>query len=357
MTTSIGKDRPTEISVADIVAHLTKIGLRVHLVGSETTRIAGANTLEDAGEGDVTFLANRKYSKQIYETKASAIILPEAVSGPENLVQIKVDDSYFAFMQVVVLLYGYRRAPFEGIDASAKIAPSAKVGKHAHIGAGATICHDVVIGDNAVIYPGAFVGPNCTIGDHLTLYPNATVYDGCVIGSNVIIHSGSAIGTDGFGYATHQGVHHKIPQVGNVIIEDDVEIGSNCAVERATIGSTVIGRGSKLSDLVAIGHGTKIGAHCLLVAQVGVAGSVKMGHHVVLAGQVGVAGHISIGNCVQIGAKAGVMSNVDDNAVMLGQPAVPIQDAKRQVLLVSKLGDMKDQLKQLQKRVDQMEKK
>jgi len=340
---------------AELAAHLEAHGLRVHLAGDPDLVIRDVATIEEAGPGDITFLANRKYIRQINETKASAIILPEAVSGPEYLTQLKVDDSYYAFMLIMVLFYGHRTAPFEGVDPTARIAETARIGANPRIGGQVTIAAHAAIGDGAVIYPGCFIGPGCRIGDNVTLYPNVTLYNDTHVGHNVIIQAGAVIGQDGYGFATHKGIHHKIPQVGNVVIEDDVEIGANCAIERATMGSTVIGKGSKLCDLIAIGHGTRIGPHCLLVAQVGIAGSAKLGHHVTLGGQVAVNGHITIGDCVTVGAKAGVVNNVEDNETLLGQPAVPIQDAKRRILMLAKLPEMRDQLKRLQKRIEQLE--
>ncbi|MFA5864364.1 MAG: UDP-3-O-(3-hydroxymyristoyl)glucosamine N-acyltransferase [Phycisphaerae bacterium] len=358
----MGKANKTDVQapngkqIGELAKYLTDNGLRVNLVGNPQTVIHRVNTLEDAEPGDITFLANRKYGNLINGTKASAIILPETISGPENLAQIKVDDSYYAMCLIIELIHGHRKHPFSGIDSAAKIDPEAKIAKDAAIGAGVTICRNVIIGTNAVIYPGCFIGPNCTIGDNLLLYPNVTIYDGAVIGSSVTIHAGTVIGEDGFGYATHKGTHRKIPQIGNVIIEDDVEIGAGCAIDRASIGSTIIGKGTKFSNLIAIGHGTKIGPHCLLVAQVGIAGSTKLGHHVTLGGQAGVVGHIVIGNNVTVAAKSGVINNVQDGLTMFGQPALPIQETKRQMVMISKLPEMRDQLKQMQKRIDQMQK-
>ncbi len=345
-----------QITISDICKLLIEKGLRVFLVGDENTPIKRVNTLESAEEGDITFLANRKYINQIHTTRASAIILPETVSGPEHLIQLKVDDPYYAFALVMELIQGQYKHPIEGIDPSAKIDESAKIGKNAKIGANVVISKNVKIGKNTIIYPNCFIGPNCIIGDNFIAYPNVTIYRETVIGNNVTIHSGTVIGEDGFGYATHKGVHYKIPQVGNVIIEDDVEIGANCTIDRATIGSTIIGKGTKLSNLIAIGHGTQIGQHCLLVAQVGIAGSTKIGHHVTMGGQVGVVGHIKIGDNVTIGAQAGVINNVEDGQTILGAPAVPIQEAKRRILLTGRLPEMKEQIKQMSKKLDRIEK-
>jgi UDP-3-O-[3-hydroxymyristoyl] glucosamine N-acyltransferase len=343
-------------TIGELVKYLSDKGLRVNLTGNPEAVVHRVNTLEDAQPGDITFLANRKYFNLIRETKATAIILPETISGPDHLVQIKADDSYFGICLLIELIHGHRKHPFIGIDPAAKIDSEVKIGNNPAIAAGVTICGNVTIGDNVVIYPGCFIGPDCEIGDNLILYPNVSVYDQTVIGNNVTIHAGTVVGEDGFGYSTHKGLHHKIPQIGNVIIEDDVEVGANCAIDRAGIGSTILGKGTKFSNLIAIGHGTKVGPHCMLVAQVGIAGSTKLGHHVTLGGQVGVVGHIAIGDNVTVGAKSGVINNVDEGQTLLGQPALPIQDTKRQILMVGKLPEMREQLKILQKRIDQIEK-
>lgn len=347
---------PLGTPVGELAAFLKEKGLRVNLVGDPATRIRRVCTLEDAGTGDITFLANRKYIRLIQETKATAIILPETVSGPERLVQLKVDDSYYGMCLIIEKIHGHRKHPFSGIAAGATVDETARIGKNAAIGPGVMISRNVTIGDNAVIYPGCFIGPDCRIGDDLLLYPNVTIYDNTIIGNHVTIHAGTVIGEDGFGYATHGGLHFKIPQIGNVIIEDDVEIGANCAIDRAGLGSTVIGKGAKFSNLIAIGHGSHVGPHCLLVAQVGIAGSTKLGHHVTLGGQVGVVGHITVGDNVTVGAKSGVINNVDSGQTLLGQPALPIQETKRQVLMIAKLPEIREQLKQIQKRLDQLEK-
>jgi UDP-3-O-[3-hydroxymyristoyl] glucosamine N-acyltransferase len=196
---------------------------------------------------------------------------------------------------------------------------------------------------------GAKVGADCV------LHPNAVVYDGCILGDRVILHAGTVIGQDGFGFATHGGLHHKIPQVGIVRVEDDVELGANCAVDRATLGETVIGAGTKFSDLVAIGHGTVIGQHCLLVAQVGIAGSVTLGKYCVLAGQVGVAGHIKIGDGVTMAAKSGVINDIPSGQTVLGQPAIEINKAKKNYVAFVQLAELREKVRLLESRLRQLE--
>jgi UDP-3-O-[3-hydroxymyristoyl] glucosamine N-acyltransferase len=260
-------------------------------------------------------------------------------------------DPYYAFMQIVVMIHGHREHEKVGISSRAGVAPSAKIGAEVDIHDFVVVSSDVEIGDNTRVYPNSTIGPGTKIGKDCIIYPNVTIYDGCVIGDRVTIHSGSVIGQDGFGCATHEGVHHKIPQIGGVIIEDDVEIGANCAIDRGTLGDTVIGKGSKFSNLIAIGHNTRIGPYSLLVAQVGIAGSVQVGHHCVFGGQVGVVGHISIGDQVKIGAQAGVINDIENGKIVAGSPAVPITQAKRSLTLMKDLPELRKKLKDLEKTV------
>jgi UDP-3-O-[3-hydroxymyristoyl] glucosamine N-acyltransferase len=243
-----------------------------------------------------------------------------------------------------------------GPQTQTTIHPTARIGGNATIHPGVTIDEDVTIGRNAVLYPGCYIGPRCKLGDDVLLYPNVVLYDDTVLGNRVTIHSNTVVGEDGLGYAPVGGKWIKIPQIGYVQIEDDVEIGACCAIDRATLGKTRIGRGTKLSNLIAVGHGTQIGEHCLLVAQVGLAGSVTVGHHVTMAGQVGVVGHIRIGDHATLAAKAGVTNNVPDGETVLGAPAIPIRDMKRQLVHVSRLPELSETVKRLEKRIAELEK-
>jgi UDP-3-O-[3-hydroxymyristoyl] glucosamine N-acyltransferase len=310
-----------------------RIGAQV--VGDGAIRLTSAATLDEAKPGQVSFLANARYADKLRETRASAVIVASSVAA-DGLTLLKSADPYFAFRQAVVALHGFRRHPVEGVSSAAHVHPSASVGQ------------------GTVIYPGAYVGPRARIGRDCILYPGAVVYDECVLGDRVTIHSGTVIGQDGFGYATHKGEHHKIPQVGNVVIEDDVEIGSNCAIERAALGSTVIGRGTKLDSLVAVGHGTKIGPHGLIVAQVGIAGSVVVGHHATIAGQVGIAGHLKIGDNVTIAAQAGVINDIPDQTIIMGAPAMPVAQARRVYTIFQQLPELLERLKQLEQRIEEL---
>ncbi|MHC4499067.1 MAG: UDP-3-O-(3-hydroxymyristoyl)glucosamine N-acyltransferase [Planctomycetota bacterium] len=321
--------------------------------GDPRVLIRSASTLGRADEGDISFLANSKYEKQLRTTKASAVIVGKET--PNASVPLLIaEDPYYAFMQIMVLLHGHRKHKKVGISPRASISDSAKVGVDCHIHDFATIADEAKVGDGCIIYPGVHIGQGVQVGNDCILYPNVTIYDGCQIGNRVIINANSTVGEDGFGYASHKGVHHKIPQTGIVVIEDDVEIGTCCSVERGTLGDTVIGQGSKLGDQVAIGHGTKIGAHCLLVAQVGIAGSTTLGHHCVIGGQVGIVGHINIGNNVTVAAQAGVINNISDGKVVLGAPAIDANQGKRAYSMIQYLPEMRQSIRNLQNQLEQL---
>jgi UDP-3-O-[3-hydroxymyristoyl] glucosamine N-acyltransferase len=304
------------------------------LVGDAGVVISSAATLEEAKGGEVSFLSNPKYGGLLESTRASAVIVGPAVKS-EKVSLLKAKDPYYAFALAVVALHGHRVHPHAGVHPTAHVDPTA------------------VIGEGTVVYPNVFVGPRARVGKNCILYANVVIYDDCVLGDRVTVHANSTIGQDGFGYATHAGpqgypIHHKIPQAGNVIIEDDVEIGANCAIERATLGSTVIGKGTKFCDLIAIGHGTKVGNHCLFVAQVGLAGSVTTGNYVVMGGQVGVAGHLKIGDQVQVAAQSGVMTDLESKTDYLGSPAMPRPWGRRVYHLLTQLPEMNDRIKKLE---------
>ncbi len=324
-----------------------------NVCGDGDIAVTSAATLSLAKEGDISFLSNPKYTNQLSTTKASAVLISKEVDSPTTL--IVVDDPYFAFREVVVLLYGQREHPQTGISSKASIASTAKIGSKCNIYDNVVISEKVTVGDNCVLYPGVFIGEQTRIGNDCILYPNAVIYNDCIVGNSVIIHANATIGEDGFGFATHKGKHHKIPHIGKVVLEDDVEIGSNCAVERGTLDDTVIGKGSKIGDSVAIGHGTKIGPYCLLVPQVGISGSTTLGHHCICGGQVGIAGHINIGNSVIIGAQAGVTNDVQDGKIVLGAPAIDANKAKRAYRLIQYLPEMRKAIKDMEQRLSELE--
>ena len=323
------------------------------LVGPGDRLVRGAASLSEAGDDEIAFLANVGYEQYMSETRAAAVIVAADYSGPgENLIRCK--DPYFAFRQAMVLLYGFRRHPFEGVDEVARIDPSAEVAEGVAIAQFATVSTGAKIGARTVIYPGVFVGPDCRIGADCILYPNVVLYDGTVLGDRVTIHAGAVIGEDGFGYATYEGVHEKIPQAGWVEIADDVELGACCTIDRATVGHTAIGAGTKFSNVVAIGHGTKIGRGCLFVAQSGVAGSTTIGDHCVLAGQAGVVGHIKLGDGVRVGAKAGVMRDVPAGQEVLGAPAMSRTQTTRMWAVLPQLPELRRQIRKLQAEVERL---
>jgi len=320
------------------------------LTGEGGRKIRGLAALEAAGPEEASFLANAKYERYMAATQAAAVIVAADYEGPGPAL-IRCQDPYFAFRQAMVAFYGFRRPHFDGIDEQANIDPSAKIGKGAKIAPFVTIAAGCVVGDGTVLYPGVYVGPNCRIGQHCILYPSVTLYDGCILGDRVTIHAGSSIGQDGFGYATHNGRHEKIPQVGWVELGDDVEIGACCAIDRATVGATVIAGGTKFSNLVAIGHGTKVGKGCLLVAQSGIAGSTVVGSYCVFGGQSGAVGHVRIGDGVQVAAQTGVVGDVPAGMQIGGSPSMPLADARRAWMTISRLPQLRTAVRRLTREV------
>ena len=305
------------------------------LKGDPTLHVTGAAPLEDAGPQQVSFLSNPKYEKQLQTTQAAAVIVANGTQC-DRLNLLHTSDPYFSFAKAVIALHGHRSHPFAGVHPKATVDESAD------------------IGEGTIVYPGAYVGPRVKVGRDCILYANAVIYEDCVLGDRVIVHAGAVIGHDGFGYATSQGVHHKIPQIGNVKIEDDVEIGSNSAIQRAALGSTVIGAGTKIDSLVSVGHGSRIGAHGLLVSQVGIAGSTTVGHHVTFGGQVGVAGHLKIGNNVTAAAQAGITNDVADQEALMGSPALPLRLARRVVVLTTQLPELLERIRHLEQQVGEL---
>jgi UDP-3-O-[3-hydroxymyristoyl] glucosamine N-acyltransferase len=314
--------------------------------------VRGCAALDDAGPEEVSFLANPRYAAKVATTRAAAVIVGTGVDC-EGRTLLRTADPYFAFRNAVVALHGFRTHP-AGNSSLAVIDPTASVGEGCTIHPFAVVSAQARVGKRCVLYPHTFIGPGAVVGDDCQLFPGVTVYDRCVLGNRVTLHAGTVIGQDGFGYATHKGAHHKIPQVGNAVVEDDVEMGANCSIDRATVGSTVIGKGTKFSDCVTIGHGCKVGQHNLYVALVGLAGSVETGDYVVMGGQVGVAGHLKIGHQAQIAATSGVMTDIPDKSQYGGTPAMPLNDAKRSHLSVQRIPDLIARVKQLEREVEKL---
>jgi UDP-3-O-[3-hydroxymyristoyl] glucosamine N-acyltransferase len=303
-----------------------------HYVGDRNRRVTAVAPLAEAREEQLSFLSNRKYAAQLAETKAGAILVPQNLEGEDER-WIRVDDPYFAIARIMTRWFSVRPMP-KGVSPNASIAPNVRLGTNVAVGPFTTIGDSVVIGNNVTIFQNVSIEAGSALGDNSIIYPNVVIYDGTRIGRRCILHAGVIIGSDGYGFAMHGGKHHKIPQIGIVRIEDDVEIGAGTTIDRAALGETVIGEGTKIDNLVQIGHNVKIGKHCLLVSQVGVAGSTELGDHVFVAGQSGFSGHLKIGHRVQVAAKSAVLEDVPDDTKVMGSPAMPFNEfARRQIAL------------------------
>ncbi len=327
--------------------------------GDGDLELTGCGSLDSAGPGDLSFMTNHKYISQLLHTRAGAVVIsPDDVKHNGNGRTLIISaDPYYCFRQAMVLLIGFHRHPEPGISEQANIAESVQIGSACYIGPYVCIEEGVRIGDHCVIYPHCYIGRQAEIGNDCILYPNVSIYHACILRDRITLHSSCVIGEDGFGYATQNGVHHKIPPSGNVVIENDVEMGANCSVDRATLGSTQIGEGTKFSNGVTIGHGSQVGRHNLFVAQVGLAGSVQTGDYVAIGGQVGIAGHLKIGDQAQIAATSAVMHDIPPKSTFGGSPAVPLQEAFRAHVYSQKLPEMAATIKRLQKRINELEKK
>jgi UDP-3-O-[3-hydroxymyristoyl] glucosamine N-acyltransferase len=332
-------------SLAELAKH---VGGKI--IGDQNAQVVSAATLSNAKSGDITFLANQKYASEVAGTQATALVSKNEVETNASI--IIADDPYYAFQQIVVLLYGQRQHPPAGISDKATIAPTAKVNSGCYIGDFVSVGDNVEIGENSSIYPGVSIGSDTKIGSGCIIYANVVILEKCTMGDRVIIQPNATIGHDGFGFATHNGVHHKIPHVGSVILHDDVEIGASCAIERGAMDDTVIGKGSKVGDAVTIGHGAKIGAGCLFVPQCGISGSAELGNYVVVGGQVGIVGHIKIGDQVMIAAQAGVINDVPAGKQMLGAPAIDAQQGKRAYSMIQYLPELRRKIKKIEKKLD-----
>ncbi len=346
----------TLMRLSELCGVIDEAGFPSHLEGEDRT-VQAVNTLDEASSGEVSFLSNPKYESCLQQTNAAAVILKEGISLPESISAVRCANPYAAVTVAIVTLHGYREHPRWGLSEQAAVDPSAKIGVNPNVAGGVTIAANVTVGDNCTIYPGCYLGENVRIGDDCILFPNVVIYDHGVLGDRVTIHAGSVIGVDGLGYAPHDGHWAKIPQIGEAVIGDDVEIGANCAIDRATLGQTQIGSGTKFSDLIVIGHGTKVGPDCMFVAQVGVAGSATIGRHVTLAGQVGVGGHLTIGDNVRVAGQSGVSGDVAERAEIMGSPAIPLENAKRSIYVFQKLPDWIKRIKELESQVEQLRQK
>ncbi len=327
--------------------------------GDANVSVNNVSKIEDGQPGTLSFLANPKYEKYIYETQAS-IVLVNKDFQPEKTINstlIRVDDAYQAFASLLEFVDQFQKQK-SGIEQPSFIDESAKTGKDIYLGAFAYIGMGSDVGNSVKIYPQAYVGSNVTIGDNTIIYAGAKIYDNSIIGSDCIIHAGAVIGSDGFGFApTDDGSYKKIPQLGNVILEDNVEIGANTTIDCATMGSTIIRKGVKLDNLIQVAHNCEVGENTVMAALVGVAGSTKIGKNNMFGGQVGVSGHLTIGDNVKVGPMAGVSNNIKADKTVLGTPAMDIDQALKTYVVFRRLPQMREQLNDLKKEVKDIQSK
>jgi UDP-3-O-[3-hydroxymyristoyl] glucosamine N-acyltransferase len=324
--------------------------------GDTTVKVGELAKIENGNAGSLCFLSNPKYESYLYTTKASVVIVSTdfVPAQPVNCTLIRVKDPYSAFS---VLLEKYNEAinqnrPPAGIQEPCFIHPTAKIGKNVSIGAFCTIEENVEIGDNTRIYTQVYIGAESVIGKECVLNPGVKIYNRCKLGNRITIHSNAVIGSDGFGFAPQpDGTYNKIAQIGNVIIEDDVEIGANTTIDRATMGSTFIRKGAKLDNLIQIAHNVDVGAHAVVAAQSGISGSTKLGEHSVIGGQVGIAGHLTLGKGTQVGAQAGVNFDTEDNKQWHGSPAQPLKEWMRATVIFKKLPEVDKRIRALEAKI------
>jgi UDP-3-O-[3-hydroxymyristoyl] glucosamine N-acyltransferase len=346
-----------ELTIGIIHAYLQTLLPTVELIGNPELKIRTVAKIETAKSGDVTFISNPKYEKFLAQTQASLILISSKIPTPTlkpNQAFIKVSDAYSAFVFTLEKFIPVAERLAEGIHPTAEVSYTAVVSGSARIGANVYLGANVKIGDRTKIYPNTVIMDETEIGDDTIIYPNVTLYDRMKIGNRVILHAGVVIGADGFGFAPQKnGSYKKIPQIGIVVIEDDVEVGANSCIDRATMGETLIKKGVKLDNLIQIAHNCRIGEHTVIASQTGVSGSTKIGDYCLIAGQVGFVGHIEIANKVTIGAQSGVSKTVlTDGETLRGYPARPIQQQLRQEALQSKLTELFTTVQKLQAEID-----
>ena len=328
------------------------------VVGDDSTELAGVAGIKEARAGELTFVSNPRYTRCVADTSASAVVVSRSYATgarPDGTSLIVVDDPYDAFARAMTLFAPEGDIVSEGVHPSAVVAESATLGEGVSIGANVAVMDDAAIGNGTSIHAGSFVGRSVTLGRDATIYPNVTIRHGCVLGERVIVHSGTVIGSDGFGFALSSCAHTKVPQIGNVVIEDDVEIGANVCIDRATLGSTRVSRGSKIDNLVQVAHNVEIGEGSIVVAQVGISGSTKVGRGVILAGQAGIVGHIEIGDGAMVAAQAGVTKSVPAGERVSGYPARKHSAAKRLYALIEHLPRLVGKVRGLESRISKLE--
>lgn len=330
--------------------------LGCELIGDKGKVITGLAPIDKARQGEITFVSNLKYLQYAEKSKASAFIVQKDMEGGlEGRNLIVSNNSYYSFARLLTLFHKREKKPL-GINKGAYVSDNTAISDYVSIYPNVFIDEGAVIKENVVIYPGCFIGKNVTIGSDTVLYPNVVVREESVIGSNVTIHAGTIIGNDGFGYAFNEGRYYKIPQVGKVVIEDNVEIGANVTIDRATMGETVIGEGTKIDNLVMVAHNVKIGKNCALVAQVGISGSTEIGDYVTMGGQVGTVGHIKVGDRVTVAARSVVTKDIKDGEKVAGFPAVDMNKWRKTVALTNNLSEMKKKITELEKRIEELDK-
>ena len=327
-----------------------------NVIGDENIVITGISGIKEAQKGDITFLANPRYARLLTTTKASAVIVARGIINSHNAL-IQTDDPYFAFSKVMGLLANGEVPLSRGIHPTAVMGKNVKIGANIAISAFCVIEDDVEIGDGVTIYPQAYIGHHTKIGYNTLIYSQVTVREKITIGSNVIIHSGTVIGSDGFGFAPFKGKHHKVPQLGTVVIGDDVEIGANVTIDRGTIGETQVKQGTKIDNLVQIAHNVIVGENSIIIAQTGISGSTVLGKNVVLAGQVGVVGHVTIGENAKVTAQSGVTKNIPANSCVMGNPARPHTREKRIEASLRNLPELVKEIQKLKKEVEELKKR
>ncbi len=319
--------------------------------GNPETLVGSFGKIEEAKEGQLSFLANPKYEDHLYSTRASVIIINEnfELKQPVSATLVRVPDAYSAFATLLAKYQELMQQQLSGIQQPVYLGKEVQYGENVYIGAFAYVGENVKIGNNTKIYPGAFLGNNVVIGDNSIIHPGVKIYHDCRIGNRVIIHAGTVIGSDGFGFAPQgDGSFKKVPQIGNVVIEDDVEIGSNATIDRATIGSTLVRAGAKLDNLIQIAHNVDIGNSTVIAAQAGVSGSTKIGNGVMIGGQAGIVGHIQLGDGVKVNAQSGVSKSIEPGKAVTGSPAHDYTSALRSQALNRKLPELEKRIKELE---------
>lgn len=325
--------------------------------GNPEATVSSFGKIEEAGEGQLSFLANPKYEDYIYSTKASIIIINQGLSlkQPVSSTLLRVADAYTAFATLLSKYQEIIQQQMTGIQQPSYIAKTASYGQNVFIGAFSYLGENVKVGDQTKIYPNAFIGDNVTIGDNCVIHPGVKIYHDCKVGNQVTIHAGTVIGSDGFGFAPQaDGSFKKVPQIGNVVIENNVEIGANATIDRATIGSTLIKSGAKLDNLIQIAHNVEVGNSTVIAAQSGVSGSTKIGNGVMIGGQVGIVGHIQIGDGARINAQSGVSKSLEPGKAVTGSPAYDYTAALRSQAVNRKLPELEKRVKELEELVKQL---